>query len=655
MMEDQIAQIAGLLQQATNSLNQLRQQPPASNRQRPVPAQAAANQQEASQMATNQQQPGPSQAATNQRHAQEPGPSRGIQNGSAIMRYRNIFRQQQSTRSRSRSTDTSTRGNPSPMGLQRQRPTRRRTFSRKVVCLANRDDCKVPMFEEKALLKRCGLGEKAISFLADGDISEVEDALLKSFPQLEKAGGFELLRPGDRSRTTLSVVSVGACCAEDIKSFCSDRFYIRPIQCNLDLEENEPSMLACERCHRCEMNIPLHLLRDHVDECLENADTRDNEGNDEQELPEVSIEPEVAMEPVQAEQELPEVSVEPKVAMEPAQTKGLIEVKVEEAISKVKQEIGGVDTRPEDCLAKFCGAFMEGRMLDPQSHQQEEPEEGETYNIFVSRKSVLEDVVAEVIHAAFKPYLPLCVEFFGEDAVDFGGPRKELLRMALERLVGRVFVEERDGVRLGQNPAHMENMFKGAGIIVGLCLLQGGPSPAIFTPSFVESIVQGNELDRQTEMFSSGLRTTGILQLIHAFPQCKQLLVATAIRKLTVARFIALFNKELADDGSNRRQREEATLSTFVRYLREVAADRRVVKLGDILQFTTGLRQPPPMGFIPKPTIVFDPSPSFLPRAATCPNTLILPIATLGNSTPPVEKIYEMFDYGFKNEYFGNP
>lgn len=73
-------------------------------------------------------------------------------------------------------------------------------------------------------------------------------------------------------------------------------------------------------------------------------------------------------------------------------------------------------------------------------------------------------------------------------------------------------------------------------------------------------------------------------------------------------------------------------------------AHRKVVKLGDILQFITGLRQPPPLGFFLNPTIVFYPSPSFLPRAATFPNTLILPIATLGNSTPPVDKIYEMFD-----------
>lgn len=76
------------------------------------------------------------------------------------------------------------------------------------------------------------------------------------------------MRPVDRSRSRLMVVSVGACPAEEIKSFCSDRFYVRPIQVNLNLEEDEPSMMACEKCQRCTMNIPLNLLRDHVDECI---------------------------------------------------------------------------------------------------------------------------------------------------------------------------------------------------------------------------------------------------------------------------------------------------------------------------------------------------------------------------------------------------
>lgn len=110
-------------------------------------------------------------------------------------------------------------------------------------------------------------------------------------------------------------------------------------------------------------------------------------------------------------------------------------------------------------------------MLDsrPRGQQEAEDAEGDTYQIYVCRTTALRDMVAEVMVEDFKPYLPLCVEFFGEEADDFGGPCKELLRIVLEGLMNRVFVEETDGVRLGENPAHMDTMFKGAGVIVGMC------------------------------------------------------------------------------------------------------------------------------------------------------------------------------------------
>ena len=78
-----------------------------------------------------------------------------------------------------------------------------------------------------------------------------------------------------------------------------------------------------------------------------------------------------------------------------------------------------------------------------------------------------------------------------------------------------------------------------------------------------------------------------------------------------------------------------------------------MVLLSDVLQFITGLPTPPLLGFEQHPTIIFKPSASYLPRAQTCTNTLILPIPLQGNTAPDTDFVYQMFDYGFKNTYFG--
>lgn len=83
------------------------------------------------------------------------------------------------------------------------------------------------------------------------------------------------------------------------------------------------------------------------------------------------------------------------------------------------------------------------------------------------------------------------------------------------------------------------------------------------------------------------------------------------------------------------------------------ADGRRVVSLEEILEFATGLSSPSIAGFAIEPAISFEPSLSFLPRAQTCANTLILPVRMANQNFLETEFLYGMFDYSFKNQYFG--
>ena len=45
--------------------------------------------------------------------------------------------------------------------------------------------------------------------------------------------------------------------------------------------------------------------------------------------------------------------------------------------------------------------------------------------------------------------------------------------------------------------------------------------------------------------------------------------------------------------------------------------------------------------------------PDFLPKAHTCSNTMHLPRGTVNLSLPPDEELFAIYDYAFKNSYFG--
>ena len=131
---------------------------------------------------------------------------------------------------------------------------------------------------------------------------------------------------------------------------------------------------------------------------------------------------------------------------------------------------------------------------------------------------------------------------------------------------------------------------------------------------------------------------------------------------------------QFSEEGSNALTMEKEVYQMFVRYVREVAAGRRVcgditLDLSHILQFVTGAAEEPVLGFFLPPSLKFisptemavqssgsDPTQvvaGFLPFARTCSNTLHLPRATSQYSLPTKEKLFDLYDMAFSQSYFG--
>ena len=114
----------------------------------------------------------------------------------------------------------------------------------------------------------------------------------------------------------------------------------------------------------------------------------------------------------------------------------------------------------------------------------------------------------------------------------------------------------------------------------------------------------------------------------------------------------------------------KAVYSRLFKYMREIAAGRRVTTLDGILSFVTGASEEPILGFRCPPSIVFTeatishaqppdlqgeqkshPSPDFFPKASTCSNTLYLPRGTFNIDLPPDETLFNIYDCSTNSSY----
>ena len=119
-------------------------------------------------------------------------------------------------------------------------------------------------------------------------------------------------------------------------------------------------------------------------------------------------------------------------------------------------------------LKEFSRNLNRGRLLDLVSDS--DLCEGETTEIFVSRFDLFETGMEEILREGLSDFsLPLEVTFAGENAQDYGGPRREFLGSMMREIRDRLFKEQgATGHILQETEASLEkNSYYGNGLFFG--------------------------------------------------------------------------------------------------------------------------------------------------------------------------------------------
>lgn len=121
-------------------------------------------------------------------------------------------------------------------------------------------------------------------------------------------------------------------------------------------------------------------------------------------------------------------------------------------------------------LKEYSRNFLRGRPLDIEN--EDGLIEGQTTEIFVSRYNLYMDTMSELLDPLQRDLsFPLEVTFSGEEAADYGGPRKEFLGAMMRKSREKLFVEagEDSGeYRLAEKVEELrKNHYYGAGLIFG--------------------------------------------------------------------------------------------------------------------------------------------------------------------------------------------
>eukprot|EP00794_Sanderia_malayensis_P001683 gene1683-1875_t len=288
----------------------------------------------------------------------------------------------------------------------------------------------------------------------------------------------------------------------------------------------------------------------------------------------------------------------------------------------------------------------------------------DTNYIIVDRQNILSTTMDE-LRSVNDPRKTFQVDFYGEQAVDSGGPRKEWIRLC-NREISTKYLEH--GLK-----EHLSEDYFFIGQLAAIALLRNGQIPKYFSPDHLhEILVSDTNTDSQClRELRKGVDTLGMRIFFKKFPLLMELFTS-APKLLTVKSMIHLLAPNFSEEGSNSYCFEKAIYAKFVKYIRETAAGRRCVKLEDVLIFVTGASEEPVLGFQMHPSITFVPSeltPScqpgsnepiaksrimadFTPKAMTCDNSLHLPRATVSVEIPGDNFLFNCYDLAFANSYF---
>ena len=302
------------------------------------------------------------------------------------------------------------------------------------------------------------------------------------------------------------------------------------------------------------------------------------------------------------------------------------------------------------CAQRFllCGRPLD--VTDPSA-----PLDGETNFILVNRQNVFQSAKEEFrsVSEVTNPRVTLEVSFYGEGAVDAGGPRKEFFRLCLQEIKKDYFDS---GLK-----EHLSDDYVFAGTVMALSVLQNGNIPRFLSEDQLQEVFGSGQPSECLGKLRSGFEEVGIYQIANALPTFLHLFRPSPASMLSRRKLLDLLKPQFSEVGSNARTNENSTYQAFLRYVQEAASGRReAVSLSHILQFSTGTDEEPPLGFSISPTIEFPQSEgssawSFLPMANTCSNTLHLPrcVSSQNCQLPDDKELFQMYDYAFCSSFFG--
>ncbi|XP_063397675.1 uncharacterized protein LOC134681988 [Mytilus trossulus] len=192
------------------------------------------------------------------------------------------------------------------------------------------------------------------------------------------------------------------------------------------------------------------------------------------------------------------------------------------------------------------------------------------------------------------------------------------------------------------------------GKIMALSLLQNGKLPKVLSADLVEEVFKSDSMRPCVKDLRKGLDSLGIYQLSITLPMVVHLFTPGPQQHMKFRQLTSILTPQFSPEGSNRRKRESAIYSLFVKYIREAASGRRgMVDLRCILRFATGTEEEPALGYSIDPSIQFVEGTSFMPTANTCINKMNLTIPDSNEVSVGKDFLFNLFDYAFSNTFFG--
>ena len=204
-------------------------------------------------------------------------------------------------------------------------------------------------------------------------------------------------------------------------------------------------------------------------------------------------------------------------------------------------------TEPTEMLRYLQKKIVRGRPLevtDPSTGLQ-----GETNFITVDREKILQTTFEE-LKCVDDPRVTFEVQFYGEQAVDSGGPRREWIRLCNQQIRVKYFD---NGIK-----EHLLEDYFYVGQMVSIALLQNGQLPVYIPEDILQAIFVGKceQLSPCIKELKRGMDTLGVPVFGRSFPQLLYLLRPSAISTLSVRRLLFLLKPEFSDEGSNALSRD---------------------------------------------------------------------------------------------------